>query len=175
MRGPGPVDDKRRSTLSRVQSLSTLPAPQEGSDDAIEAKNKDIISRIVMAGMRLYGLSQSKTRRKPRTSSGAASPALDVDFEEQDAERKQDEEYKLVYHQVFKGVCFSFRSHIAAKALQVHSEALQEAADKLLAMYCTDPLAEGIPGAPDKLTPGGTKAFGSAKIEERSPFERGVG
>lgn len=169
------MDDKRRSTLSRVQSLSTLPAPAEGADETIEAKNKDTISRIVMAGMRLYGLSQSKARRKSRVSSGAASPALDTCFEEQEAERKQDEEYKLVYHQVFKGVCFAFRAHIAAKALQVHSHALQEIVDKLLAIHCTDPLAEGLPGAPDKLTPGGRKAFGSAKVEERSPFAGGVG
>lgn len=140
-----------------------------------EAKNKDIISRTVMAGMRLYGLSQSKSRRKPRTSSGAASPIVEVGFEEQETERRQDEEYKLVYHQVFKGVCFAFRAHIALKALHLHSQALQEAADKLLAMYCTDPLAEGLAGAPDKLTPGGRKAFGSAKVEERSSFAGGVG
>lgn len=155
---------KRSSTLARVQSLSGVPEEQ-----SLEDKNRDVVSRIVMAGMRLYGMSQSKSR-KARAGSAAQSPAVDITFEDQDVDRRQDEEYKLVYHQVFKGVCFAFRQHIATTNLQPFTEALRDATDKLLAIYCSDPLEAGLIGAPDKLTPGGRKAFASAHVETKSPF-----
>ena len=114
-----------------------------------------------MAGMRLYGLSQSKSR-KLRPSSGTASPALDVTFDDaHDEARRKDEEYKLVYHQVLKGVCFAFRRHVRFAALQLHAESLRDTIDRLLALFCNDPLQAGLQGMVDELTPGGRKAFGA--------------
>lgn len=180
MRGHPPLESKP-STLSRVQSISGLPT--ESSPDAtaattMETKNKDAISRVVMAGMRLYGLSQSTRKlRGKQQRSGSASPALEVDDlatpEELEAERKSDEEYKVVYHQVYKGLLFAFRAHMQTLALQGYTDALRETADKLLAMFCSDPLAEGLGSSEDKFTPGGRKAFGSAKVEGmgKSPFD----
>lgn len=57
-------------------------------------------------------------------------------------------------------------------ALQGYTEALRDAADKFLALYCSDPLAQGLLGGEEKFTPGGRKAFGSAKVEGmgESPF-----
>lgn len=144
-----------------------------------ETKNKDAIARVVMTGMRLYGISQSNRKlRAKQQRSGSASPAHDTaTAEELEAERKGDEEYKAVYHQVYKGVCFAFRAHMQTMALQGYTDALREAADKLLAMFCSDPLAQGLLGGGDeKFTPGGRKAFGSAKVEQgKSPFNAGVG
>lgn len=187
VRGAHPVESKP-SALNRVQSLSGLPvqnAPETTAEANTELKNKDAIARVVMAGMRLYGLSQSNRKlRSKQQRSGSASPVLPPDDTatpaEVEAERKQDEEYKTVYHQVYKGVCFAFRAHMQTMMLQGYTDALREAADKLLAMYCSDPLAQGLlEGAEEKYTPGGRKAFGSAKAEDqgKSPFDvgRGVG
>ncbi|KAK4550813.1 hypothetical protein LTR36_000393 [Oleoguttula mirabilis] len=161
-----PSEAPKRSSLSRVQSIPCIP-----EDDSIETKNKDIISRIVMAGMRLYGVSQTKAR-KSRASSTVASPAIEVTFEQREAERLKDEEYKLTYHQVFKGTCFAFRGHMSTAPLQPHTEALRETVDRLLAIFCNDPLEAGLPGFADEFTPDGRKAFGTVVEAEskQSPF-----
>lgn len=184
VRGAHPLETKP-STLNRVQSLSGLPieaAPETTAEATTEIKNKDSIARVVMAGMRLYGLSQSNRKlRGKQQRSGSASPAQEIATatpDELEAERKTDEQYKAIYHQVYKGVCFAFRAHMQTMLLQGYTDALREAADKLLAMYCCDPLAQGLLGSADeKYTPGGRKAFGSVKAEEqgRSPFDVGRG
>lgn len=185
VRGPSTLE-KQPSTLSRVQSLSALPqelpSEESAAAAATEAKNKDIIARVVMAGMRLYGLAQSSRKlrgkqqqRSDRTASPAPLPEDTATPQELEAERKSDEEYKAVYHQVYKGVCFTFRAHMQTLALQGYTEPLREAADKLLALYCCDPLAQGLLGDEEKFTPGGRKAYGSAKVEAegKSPFDVG--
>ncbi|KXT14425.1 hypothetical protein AC579_8351 [Pseudocercospora musae] len=163
----------KRSSLGRVQSVSLAEgATIVEEEHAIEQKNKEFVSKIVMAGMRLYGLVQSKTR-KSRANSAAASPAVDVSFEELDAERQKDEEYKLVYHQVYKGTCFALRQYIATKSLVGHTEALRETVDKLLTIFCNDPLLIEGEGDGDELTPGGRKAFGSSTVaasSHKNPF-----
>lgn len=73
-------------------SATTL---QDGS--SIEAKNKDTISRIVMSGMRLYGYqpySRSKRDKEPLSKAAAAGA----------------DEYKSMYHQVYKSVTFAMVS-----------------------------------------------------------------
>jgi hypothetical protein len=180
VRGAHPLESKP-STLNRVQSLSGLPngATLETTAEAnIEIKNKDAIARVVMAGMRLYGLSQSNRKlRGKQQRSGSASPAQETATAvELEAERRTDEQYKAVYHQVYKGVCFAFRAHMQTMLLQGYTDALREAADKLLAMYCGDPLAQGLLGSADeKYTPGGRRAFGSVKAEEQTKSSFDVG
>jgi hypothetical protein len=165
-----------------VQSLSGFPVeatPEATIAANTETKNKDAIARVVMTGMRLYGLSQSNRKiRDKQQRSGSASPAISVEEsvtpEALEAERKSDEEYKAVYHQVYKGVCFTFRAHMQTMLLQGYTDALREAADKLLAMFVNNPLANGLLGVADeKYTPGGRKAFGSAKVDDqgKSPFD----
>lgn len=182
VRGAHPLESKP-SALNRVQSLSGLPietAPETTAEATTEIKNKDSIARVVMAGMRLYGLSQSNRKlRGKQQRSGSASPVHETaTADELEAERKMDEQYKAVYHQVYKGVCFAFRAHMQTMLLQGYTDALREAAEKLLAMYCSDPLAQGLLGSADeKYTPGGRKVFGSVKAEEqgKSPFDVGRG
>ena len=120
-----------------------------------------------MAGMRLYGLVQSK-KRKSRASSSAPSPALDASFDELEAERQNDEEYKLIYHQVFKGTCFAFRGSVDRESLQSSAELVQEIVDRLLAIFCVDPLAQGFGSLTEKLTPGGRKAFPTGTMKENN-------
>jgi len=151
-----PSEVPKRTSLLRAQSM-----PEPAKIDSIESKNKEGISRIVMAGMRLYGLAQSKSR-KSRSGSSVASPTLDESFEQQETDRQMDKEYKLVYHSVFKGTCFALRRHISTMNLQAHTEALREITDRLLSLYCADPLTADLTDVVDSLTPGGRKAFGSA-------------
>lgn len=184
VRGAHPLESKP-STLNRVQSLSGLPVeanPETTAEANTEIKNKDSIARVVMAGMRLHGLSQSNRKlRGKQQRPGSASPVPQEEKptpEALEAEHKMDEQYKAVYHQVYKGVCFAFRAHMQTTVLQSHTDALRETADKLLAMYCSDPLAQGLLGSADeRFTPGGRKAFGSAKVEVqgKSPFDVGRG
>lgn len=55
-----------------------------------------------------------------------------------------NEEYKLIYHTTLKGVLFAFRAHVGA--VQFHLDGpcmdkLREVVDRLLSLYCGDPLA----------------------------------
>ncbi|KAF7194044.1 hypothetical protein HII31_04565 [Pseudocercospora fuligena] len=173
LREPSVPALSKRSSLGRIQSVSLAEGDSIAKEEpTIEQKNKEFVSKIVMAGMRLYGLVQSKTR-KSRADSAAASPALDTSFEDLDAERQKDEEYKLVYHQVYKGTCFALRQHVATKSLVGHTEALRETVDKLLGMFCNDPLLIESQGGNDEFTPGGRKAFGSSAVaasSHKNPF-----
>ncbi len=143
-----------RSSLSQMQNVD-----MSLKDASVEAKNKDVISRIVMAGMRLYGLSQQKGRKTHDDASSASQRDLAVE-RDTDTDRGE-EEYKYVYHQTFKGTCFAFRTTTTSQDLLPFTLAIRDTVDKLLAIFCNDPLADGLPGGMSKLTPGGRKAFGS--------------
>ncbi|KAI5357997.1 Putative Sld7 domain-containing protein [Septoria linicola] len=151
----------KRSSLARVQSAAAVSATDDGC--SIDAKNKEMISKVVMAGMRLHGFAQSKTR-KSRSNSTVESPALEATFDQLEIERKNDEEYKLVYHQIYKGTCFAFRQHIGIKSLAMHTDALRETVDKFLGIFCIDPLLSLGVVVDDEYTPGGRKLFGSATV-----------
>lgn len=175
------TEPTKPSGLAQMQSASVHVGLQAGriEDKEIEQKNKDTLSRLVMAGMRLYGLSQSKAKKNARRASmapnniatqSASSPVLNAEDEEEEERRKErGEEYRYIYHQAYKGACFAFRSRIAKESFQPHTETLREVVDKLLAMFCVDPLAAGLPGVADaKVTPGGRKIFDTPGEEERS-------
>ncbi|KAK5109260.1 hypothetical protein LTR62_007242 [Meristemomyces frigidus] len=159
-----PSEVPRKSNLSRVQSITVPPEPEDSNTQ--EPKNKEIISRVVLAGMRLYGLSQSKRRIKPRSSSTVAFPSHNLTSDEaQNAEAlHQDEEYKLLYHQLYKSTCFAFRNHICSGSLAPRTEAVRQLVDQLLGIFCSDPLEAGLPGSVEKFTPGGRKAFGEGSV-----------
>lgn len=118
--------------------------------------------------MRLYDIVQPKAR-KSRANSVVAE---DINPEELELERKSAEEFKLVYSHAYKGTCFAFRSYIADTPLQTHTEALRATVDRLLAVYCNDPLTLDVEGGDDGFTPGGRKAFGSSALpgSEKNPF-----
>lgn len=144
---------QQRSSLSRVESLAGA------STSDLETKNKELISRTVMAGMRLYGLVQKKSRKAATT--GHASPAVDASFDNLEKDRRDEEEYKLIYHQVYRGTCVAFRSRIGVQDLALVAEVVRDVVDRLLMIFCTDPLADVLATKVAKLTPGGRKAFAS--------------
>jgi hypothetical protein len=76
-----------------------------------ESRNKEALSRVVMAAMRMHGMQQRKKNRSRRAS---VAPGVE-DSQEPIAktaaeEAVKDEEYKLMYHQTYKGAAFAFVS-----------------------------------------------------------------
>jgi hypothetical protein len=135
-KGASDLPATKRSTLSRVSSLADTASTSE--------RNKDAISRLVMAGMRLYGLTQRKkpTHVRRMSSMQAPSPVLSpADAEDVARAREQDEEYKLIYHQTYKAAVFAFRRNIQSTNLYAEPEKLRETVDELLALFCGNPLA----------------------------------
>lgn len=107
----------KRSSLHRVESITPVGEVVDGNMTG--QQNKAALSRIVMTGMRIYGLQQKKGREASRPD--------------------DDDDYKLIYHQTFKGALFAFRTHINAEL--INQEAMRDTVDRLLAIFCNDPLA----------------------------------
>jgi hypothetical protein len=96
----------KRSTLSQVATV-----PLQPEEPTTESRNKEALSRVVMAAMRMAGMEQRKKNRSRRAS---VAPGLedsqDVTVETAAEEAAKDEEYKLMYHQTYKGAAFAFVS-----------------------------------------------------------------
>jgi len=152
-------NNAKRSSLSRVTSLS--------ESSTVEDRNKEMISRLVMASMRLYGMQRKKPGHSRKTSeiithSNALSSGVSADASRE--ETAKDDEYKLMYHQTYKAAVFAFvssphnfdlpsqdrdandvsqRKQISMQPLYLSPEPLRECVDKLLDIFCSDPMAEG--------------------------------
>lgn len=101
----------KRSSLSRVTSLS--------ENATIEDANKEMISRLVMAGMRLYGMQRKKrthSRRNSENMTTLVGVGAGTNGDGAKEEAAKDEEYKLMYHQAYKAACFTHVSWISDKA-----------------------------------------------------------
>ena len=124
------IANGKRSSLYRVESAllpRNSPALAE-SDNAFTAQNKAALSKIVMAGMRLHGLSQRKKPIKDERLRTANSATVEPPESEDD--------YKLVYHQTFKAASFALRAHINCRV--IGQEVMRDVVDRLLALFCTD-------------------------------------
>lgn len=164
----------KRSALSRVESaISASNDSISGeSDNGFSQQNKSTLVRIVMAGMRMYGLQQHK--KPPKTQSQPShhsiSPAIIKTEESQQATtanghaEDHPDDYKAIYHQTFKAACFTFRAHLAAR--MVPQEDMRDVVDRLLALFCVDPL--------QRLEHGelASEAFGSQEERSRDVFDR---
>ncbi|MCJ1472937.1 hypothetical protein MMC13_001586 [Lambiella insularis] len=154
----------RRSTLNRVTSSSCFEGnpPTTEESNGVEQRNKSTLSRIVMAGMRMYGLQQ---RKKPNRSR-AASELLLSDGSILDAGGPLPDckdEYKLVYHQTYKAASFVFRRHIAITTLG--QGVMRDVVDRFLEMFCVDPVST----TQDLQTT--QHGFGDGPNMEHSPFD----
>ncbi|KAI9832533.1 MAG: hypothetical protein M1819_004322 [Sarea resinae] len=168
-----PSVDLKRSSLYRVSSMTAIETTEGPEVETIEAKNKGVMSRIVMAGMRIYGLQQQRRKLRHATSLGPsnasnASPGFSQSQPQDTKESTPDtesgvDEYKLIYHQAFKGACFAFRSHIHTSILK--QDTMRDVVDKLLAIFCTDPFSVSTLSTQDDST-----GFGQDPQAEESPF-----
>lgn len=92
----------RRSHLSRVDTISSQP-----EEPTTESRNKEALTKVVLAAMRMHGLQQRK-KGKPRVASGAvesSGSASERALAEEDAVK--DEEYKQIYHQTYRGAALA--------------------------------------------------------------------
>jgi hypothetical protein len=80
--------------------VTSFSAQDDNSESTLEQQNKATVSRLVMAGMRLYGL-----QRKKKTEIFQESAITE---EAGTGNSTQDDEFKLIYHQTYKGVVFAF-------------------------------------------------------------------
>lgn len=107
--------DQRPGSAFTVRPISGRDtANVSGEDNNLEAKNRDAISRIVMANMRMFGLQQRKKTRKSRQNSVILDPNQNeaIGLEKEKADAVNDEEYKMVYHNTFKSTIFAFVSKL---------------------------------------------------------------
>ncbi|KAF2688489.1 hypothetical protein K458DRAFT_384675 [Lentithecium fluviatile CBS 122367] len=168
----GPSDShSKRSTLSQV---ATIPLHPE--EPTIETRNKEALSRVVMAAMRMHGLQQRKKNKSRRNS---VAPGIEIEHLSEEVaaeEAAKDEEYKMIYHQTYKGASIALRKHIATQHLYSQPDRLRHVVEKLLAIFCTDPLTQPLPTQKsiDPLaTPGSNNKLGvpGSTHSHASPFD----
>ncbi len=128
----GALVSGKRSSLNRVESVVTTSDVSDGN--MIEPKNKSTLSGIVMTAMRMYGLQPKKRYSKSRIELETQKSLL------RESSRPPDDEddYKLIYDRTFKGASFAFRRHLASGI--VSQESMRDVVDRLLAIFCNDPL-----------------------------------
>lgn len=122
---PGPP--RQRSSLSRMTSADELP--QDG-ETSFSERNKSNISKTVMAGMRIFGLHRGASSTNESQQKG---PSFEESQTVGDGAIIEDE-YKLVYHQTFKGTVFAFRKELEKEVLR--PDAVREVVDRLLGVFC---------------------------------------
>ncbi|MCJ1285528.1 hypothetical protein MMC26_004868 [Xylographa opegraphella] len=153
----------RRSTLSRMASVVALEdsSPIPDSINSIEQQNKAALSRVVMAGMRMYGLQQRKKSSRSRAASEIPFSAGLVSITGTGAE--DEDEYKLVYHQTYKAASFAFRKHMPLAS--IGQDSMREIVDRILEMFCIDLLA--------RPEPMGTvqQGFEAEVVQDHGPFD----
>jgi hypothetical protein len=85
---------------------------QSEEEPTTASRNKEALSRVVMAAMRMHGLQQ---RKKNRSRHESVAPGIedsrDLGAETAAEEVVKDEEYKVMYHQTYKGAAFAFVSY----------------------------------------------------------------
>lgn len=93
----------RRSNLSRVDTVSLQP-----EEPTTESRNKEALTKVVMAAMRMHGLQQ---RKKTKSRRASMAPGLEMDQPTTDEviaeDAAKDEEFKLIYHQTYKGAALA--------------------------------------------------------------------
>ncbi|KAF1844795.1 uncharacterized protein K460DRAFT_283620 [Cucurbitaria berberidis CBS 394.84] len=161
----------KRSNLSQVATV-----PLQPEEPTTESRNKEALSRVVMAAMRMHGMHQ---RKKSRSRGVSVAPGVEESqqmSEETTAEEvANDDEFKLIYHQTYKGAALALRKHMADKPLHVQSARLRDVVEKLLVIFLSDPLAE-VPSnetANPVATPGSSRKLGVPRSNQShaSPFD----
>lgn len=140
--------DAKQSSLYGVESMNSIGkcATLPPETNSFEDHNKSALTRIVMAGMRIYGLQQRRKSIKLQIGSGveADSPSNDSNVP------RGDDEYKMIYHQTLKAATFTFRTQMNTET--INQAAMGDVVDQLLALFCTNPLS--VQGSVDSFRSG---------------------
>jgi len=131
------------SRIRTLERAGTLLSQSFTADTMLEqqitTRNKEIINRAVLAGMKNYGLKTYKAGTKGPSSDSQVPETVETPNESAHVVEvdPRDVEYKNVYHQTNKSVVFAFRKSIGSTMLR--QEAIKEAVDALLAVFCVEP------------------------------------
>ena len=159
----GALANGKRSSLHRVESAITphdSPALSD-ADGSCAQENKAALTKVIMAGMRLHGLQQKK---KPLNKTQGPSQ-VSLNTETDTVVNEAEDEYKLIYHQTFKAATLIFRKHLNAHL--VSQETMRDVVDRLLTMFCTDPMTVDAPDG------SGIQGFETnARFPSSSPFDK---
>ncbi len=135
-RSQGCTDGKRSSLHAAgfpnsLQHSTVLPGERNNFED----QNRSTLIRIIMAGMRMYGLQQRRksVSAQARSELGTDSPCNDL------GNSGGEDEYKMVYHHTLKAAIFTFRSQMDKEI--INQEAMGNVVDQLLALFCADQLS----------------------------------
>ena len=165
-RSPSIASLRRETTLPEQRRVASglsqaTPAPPPSEADLLQQKNKEMVSKVVLAGLRVWGFTASKRKKRHSTSTSAVPEPVDA------ADEAKEEEYKLLYHHVYKSTCFAFRATISKEDLsgKEFADRVRDTVDALLVILCKDPMERrdeetkgegGFKGAVVR-TPGGEK------------------
>ncbi|KAH0359795.1 hypothetical protein KCU65_g9770, partial [Aureobasidium melanogenum] len=131
------------SGLSRATPAPVSSPQQSTEQEMLQQKNKDMVSKVVLAGLRVWGFTASKRKKRVSTSAATATETQQHMAVDPDEEAK-DEEYKLLYHHVYKAACFAFRAWIEKEDLsgKEYAEKVRDTVDALLEILCKDPMEQ---------------------------------
>jgi hypothetical protein len=129
--------DGKTSGLHEVENAASLgKSPLLRTEtNKIEEQNKSTLTRIVMAGMRIYGLQYRKKSVKLQMETDSGNDSLIHDL----SIPRGEDEYKMVYHHTLKAATFIFRTQLNQEL--INQATMGDVVDQLLALFCTDPLA----------------------------------
>lgn len=147
------LPEQRRIASGLSQATPALP-PSE--TELLQQKNKEMVSKVVLAGLRVWGFTASKRKKRASTSTSAAVPEpIDA------AEEAKEEECKLLYHHVYKSTCFAFRATISKEDLsgKEFADRVRDTVDALLVILCKDPMEKR-----DEEMEGGEGGFKGAVV-----------
>lgn len=134
---PQGFTDGKKPLLHDVENPASLGKSPflRAETNNIEEQNKSALTRIVMAGMRIYGLQHRRksVKLQVETELGNDSPFNDLSIP------RGEDEYKMVYHQTLKAAMFTFRTRMNQEL--INQATMGDVVDQFLALFCTDPLA----------------------------------
>ena len=145
----------KRSSLNRVATVATFesssPVPEVlGS---LEQQNKNALTRVVMAGMRMYGFQPKRRPTLSRVTTENSPQPFSSDIVPGD-----EDEYKIMYHQTLKATSFTFRNYMSKEIIS--QDNMRDAVDRQLAIFCSDPMES------DQKNERSTLGFGAEKSTE---------
>jgi hypothetical protein len=130
-----PTLPEQRRVASGLSQATPAPPP-DSATELLQQKNKEMVSKVVLAGLRVWGFTASKRKKRDCISTSVPEP-LDA------TEEAKDEEYKLLYHHVYKSTCFAFRATISNQdfsSVKEIADRVRDTVDALLVILCKDPM-----------------------------------
>ena len=107
---PASTRDKVPPLLRPTVSSENVDSLGVFQDKTFEARNKQSVSRIVMAGLRMHGLQQEKRVTALHKAGSGESKPSSLPEQEDGREDTENSEFKSVYHQTYKATLFAFVS-----------------------------------------------------------------